>query len=110
VSNFDTHELMRLAHTITQGATGPVHFPTVLQNKFDIYHPGRQLDPNGDDIMKTCREMGIQLVGYSPFSAFPLALLPLQDPLADLVAKKRGLNETAGDVIMKWMVQQGKWK
>jgi diketogulonate reductase-like aldo/keto reductase len=62
----------------------------VLQNKFDLYHPGRQLDPRGnDDVQALCNSHNIKLIGYSPLSAFPFVLTPLQDPIVQAIAEKR---------------------
>lgn len=85
----------------------------VLQNKFDVYHPGKQLDNQGDAILQTCAELGVQLVGYSPFSSFPFSLRPLDDPLVGVIAShRRSRSKKADDsspaaVLTQWSLQQG---
>jgi hypothetical protein len=68
---------------------GSLLVPMVLQNKYDIYHRGRQLDTIGDDVLKTCQELHIHMVGYSPFSSFPFAMLPLADPVVAHIADRQ---------------------
>ena len=70
VSNFNSHELRDLLRVTDAARTDDAESesarlrPMVLQNKFDIYHQGRQLDSAGDDIAATCRDLNIRMVGY----------------------------------------------
>ena len=138
ISNFDTREIQYLYSIIQQIASFsisesqntmispsspsssssslsitlpiPIIKPHVLQNKYDIYHPGRQLDHTGIDIETVARNYGIQLVGYSPFSSFPFSLLPLYDPFLlqlSKVNKYEHEDRRVSDIIIQWMAQRG---
>lgn len=62
MSNFDAYELRRLIdHPDTR------YPPTVVQNKVDPYHVGKQLDNRGDGIVEYARSKGVLVVAYSPF-------------------------------------------
>jgi diketogulonate reductase-like aldo/keto reductase len=107
VSNYEPRELDRLL------AVAKVK-PSVTQNKVDPYHVGKQLDVAGDEIVAYCRQHGIVLVGYSPFSAYPFAMEATQDPLVRLLATQRSRMQpanqfpvTPAQLIIKWMVQRG---
>lgn len=69
--------------------TGNFLFPMVLQNKFDVYHTGKQLDHIGEDVRALCRQHDIKLIGYSPLSSFPFVMVPLADPIVETIAAKR---------------------
>ena len=73
VSNFDEHELRRLIEPQGTG-TSLRHKPTVVQNKIDPYHIGKQLDNKGDGIIAYARSQDVMMVAYSPFSAYPFAM------------------------------------
>ena len=74
-SNFDEHELRRLMEQGQQGAGATLrHRPTVVQNKIDPYHVGKQLDNKGDGIIAYARSQDVLMVAYSPFSAYPFAM------------------------------------
>jgi diketogulonate reductase-like aldo/keto reductase len=100
--------------------------PHVLQNKYDIYHTGRQLDVTGIDIELLLKRYQIQMIGYSPFSSFPFALQPLLDPIlkqlsalktsktsagsasdSDSAASHRPPAAAPADLIIQWMLQRG---
>lgn len=58
----------------------------------------------------------MKMIAYSPFSTFPFALRPLDDPIVRLVATNKinegildgsNLEEAAGQVIICWIAQQG---
>lgn len=53
----------------------------MLQVKIDVYHFGKQLDDRGDDVVSLAQREKIALVAYSPFSAYPLVMRPLEDPI-----------------------------
>ena len=74
VSNFNTHDLRRLLAAATER-------PAVLQVKIDVYHFGKQLDDRGDDVVALAQQEKIAVVAYSPFSAYPLVMRPLDDPV-----------------------------
>ena len=61
----------------------------VLQNKFDVYDSGKQLDYVGEDMHALCRLHDIKLVGCSPLSSFPFVMVPLADPIVQTIARKR---------------------
>lgn len=111
VSNFDTKALKSLLN-------GARIAPMVVQNKFDIYHLGKQLDAEGDDIITYTRSIGALMVAYSPFSAYPFVLSPLEDPIVKFIshrrtkeAEARGYQRrgavTPAQVILRWILQQG---
>jgi 2,5-diketo-D-gluconate reductase A len=119
ISNFDPQEIISLHQRIasipsssaaaTSSSNGLVT-PHVIQNKYDIYHPGRQLDTTGIDIEQLLKIYGIQMVGYSPFSSFPFSLLPLDDPILQQLTisptTKKSFRTTS-DLIIQWMLQRG---
>lgn len=102
------HNSQQVRHHISVTGTKSIA-PMVLQNKFDLYHPGKQLDNQGDAILETCEEFDIQLVGYSPFSSFPFSLEPIHDPLVKAVANNRskGHLSTPSSVLVQWTIQSG---
>lgn len=105
LSNHNSDQLRQHFRTVGAHAVSPM----VLQNKFDVYHPGKQLDNKGDFILQTCAEFNIQLVGYSPFSSFPFSMLPLNDPLVHEIASRRKSGDlaTPAAVLTQWSLQQG---
>jgi diketogulonate reductase-like aldo/keto reductase len=62
--------------------------PSVLQNKWDIYHHGKQLDNQGDDVGRLADAHGLVLLAYSPFSSYPFSLLPTADPVVLSIAQR----------------------
>jgi diketogulonate reductase-like aldo/keto reductase len=60
--------------------------PVVLQNKVDLYHTGRQFDNEGNDVRALALKYRLFLMGYSPFSGYPFALMPTWDPVLTMVA------------------------
>lgn len=98
VSNFDGRDLTNLVNTASVR-------PMVVQNKLDPYHVGKQLDNRGDNIVEFARAQGIILVAYSPFSSFPFAMQPTEDPLLRLLAARS--NVSPAQIIIKWAIQQG---
>ena len=71
VSNFNSNELRELLDTISSsevsggGNEEALRLaPMVLQNKYDLYHRGRQLDNIGDDVWATCESLNIRVIGY----------------------------------------------
>jgi diketogulonate reductase-like aldo/keto reductase len=121
ISNFDSQEIISLHQRIAQlspslsspsssSPSSSLVTPHALQNKYDIYHPGRQLDTTGVDIEKVLKRYQIQMVGYSPFSSFPFSLLPLDDPILlqlTISPKTKKTFRTVSDVIIQWMLQRG---
>lgn len=129
VSNFDTHNL----GFFNDSSFKVTVLPSVMQNKHDIYHHGKQLDNQGDDSFNTARKMGIVPLAYSPFSAYPFSLVPTLDPVVTHIAQNLrpipliiaaqvlpadALSEvydftigaipiTPAMVILKWGIQQG---
>lgn len=113
VSNFDASDLRSLVKSARKK-------PTVVQNKLDPYHIGKQLDNRGDDIVAYTRREGIVLVSYSPFSAYPFVMKPADDPIVRHIASKmqvqaaaqkgKGSNVvvvTPAQVILRWALQSG---
>mgnify|MGYP003385811992 CR=1 FL=1 len=69
-------------------------------------------------MLQTCSELNVQLVGYSPFSSFPFSMLPLDDPLVEVIAAQRQslasrdkskteMLATPAAVLTQWSIQQG---
>lgn len=113
ISNFDAREIVSIHQMISKilisGQTNVVT-PHVLQNKYDIYHPGRQLDTTGVDIELVLKRYQIQMVGYSPFSSFPFTLLPLLDPILKQLTLSpitKTSSRSTADLIIQWMLQRG---
>jgi diketogulonate reductase-like aldo/keto reductase len=79
--------------------------PLVVQNKYDVYHRGEQIDNVGDDVEGACREGRVLLMGYSPFSGLPFALMPLEDPFVRALALARGVSPAT--ILLKWTLQRG---
>lgn len=106
VSNFDSAELLDLLADPLLTVR-----PVVLQNKYDIYHLGKQLDKAGDRVLATAKAQGLVLMAYSPFSAFPFVMQPLADPIVAAVAARKselwGRPVTPAQVLLKWTMQHG---
>lgn len=100
VSNFDAMRLKALV----ENSEIP---PAVVQNKFDVYHVGKQLDDRGDDIVAYARSKGIVLVAYSSLSAYPFAMLPAYDPIVNFVAARQPTPTTSSQVLLRWTLQLG---
>jgi diketogulonate reductase-like aldo/keto reductase len=98
VSNFDIRELTYLLSK----ARVP---PAVVQNKFDIYHQGKQFDASGIDMLRFCKDRGMILVAYSSFSAYPFVMQPLDDPIVQEVAHR--LHITPSELLMLYNTQLG---
>ena len=81
--------------------------PMVIQNKLDIYHVGKQIDPNGDHILHLAKTNGIKMVAYSPLSAFPFIMQPADDPIVRSIAHRMGGNMTPSTIVLRWVMQQG---
>ena len=103
LSNFNHHELQDMLEG-PHSASLRVK-PMVVQNKYDVYHAGKQLDNQGDRIVEYMKSRGIILVSYSPFSSYPFTMEPVHDPIVRFLASK--LQLTPAQVLIKWIVQQG---
>jgi diketogulonate reductase-like aldo/keto reductase len=82
----------------------------VVQNKFDVYHVGKQLDNQGDDVVEFARSQGIIIVAYSTFSSYPFVLKPLNDPIVKYIAQTLSGPDnivTPAQVLLKWSMQKG---
>src|SRR3954464_7325016 len=79
VSNFDGRELRLLV------GTAKIR-PMMVQNKLDVYHYGKQLDNKGDTLCLYAKSQQISVQAYSPLSASPFMLNPLDDPIVRAVA------------------------
>lgn len=100
VSNFDGKSLRTL---LSHARIAPM----VIQNKFDIYHHGKQIDGEGDDIVAFSKSIGALMIAYSSFSSFPFVLQPLDDPVVRYIASQRRNPTTAAQVLLRWTLQQG---
>lgn len=114
LSNFNNHELEKHLKICNIK-------PVVIQNKADVYHVGKQLDSQGDDIVSRARKENIYIVAYSSFSAYPFVMVPLDDPVVKFIAKRhpksKGNNSltgsavvvsndvTPGQIILRWQLQ-----
>eukprot|EP00607_Mallomonas_marina_P005549 CAMPEP_0182428340 /NCGR_PEP_ID=MMETSP1167-20130531/22488_1 /TAXON_ID=2988 /ORGANISM="Mallomonas Sp, Strain CCMP3275" /LENGTH=552 /DNA_ID=CAMNT_0024611183 /DNA_START=66 /DNA_END=1724 /DNA_ORIENTATION=+ len=98
VSNFGSNELIELHKSARIK-------PMVVQNKMDVYHVGKQIDPRGDDIERTCAELKVKLVAYSSFSAYPFVMMPTHDPIVQYIAAK--YKATPAQVILRWIMMKG---
>jgi diketogulonate reductase-like aldo/keto reductase len=107
VSNFDERELRHLIAT-----PHLKHKPAVLQNKFDVYHLGKQLDNRGDHVLEYARSEDILPVAYSPFSAYPFSMRPTDDPIVRYVTREYSEHfvhheVTEAQVLLRWSLQHG---
>eukprot|EP01038_Epipyxis_sp_PR26KG_P005727 gene5727-7910_t len=114
VSNFDSRELKNL---VSRSAIKPM----VVQNKFDVYHVGKQLDNQGDQLVRYARSENIIVVAYSPFSAYPFAMRPLEDPIIKYIASNHPsvyidttgkltqstVAVTPAQILLRWALQKG---
>eukprot|EP01040_Poterioochromonas_malhamensis_P000203 gene203-213_t len=107
LSNFDSKELTTI---YTKDIINQIK-PILLQNKYDIYHVGKQIDVRGDSIISYSREKGITMMAYSPFSAYPFVMEPISDPIINYIAKKYSFllqkKVTPGQILLKWIIQRG---
>lgn len=128
VSNFDSNELKQLVQSARIK-------PMVVQNKFDVYHVGKQLDNKGDNLVEYARSehiigMSMQyimhcimhccvtyvrfcatVVAYSPFSAYPFVMEPTYDPIVSYVAARHidpttNTPATPAQILLKWTLQK----
>merc|ERR1712194_421744 len=76
------------------------------QLKFDVFRPGYQHPKAGmEDIVKVCKERGIQVVGYSTLSGWPFLLKPAEDPHVCALAKRYG--HSPGQLLLRHALQKG---
>lgn len=106
VSNFGASELRELVESAQKVK------PMVVQNKLDVYHVGKQLDSEGDRIMEYAKSQNIVVVSYSPFSAYPFVMLPINDPLVSYIAARHidpttNTPATPAQILLKWAMQKG---
>eukprot|EP01036_Dinobryon_divergens_P032771 gene32771-42429_t len=106
VSNFGASELKELVESAQRVK------PMVVQNKLDVYHVGKQLDNEGDRIMEYAKSQGIIVVSYSPFSAYPFVMIPLNDPVVSYIAARHpdpttNAPATPAQILLKWAMQKG---
>lgn len=91
VSNFDINELKLLYKE--RGA-----YPMINQTEISPYNSQKEL-------IEFCKEEGIIVEAYSPFGRGKLVSEFLQHPVLTKIASK--YNRTVGQVILRWIVQQG---
>ncbi|KAJ1452631.1 NADP-dependent oxidoreductase domain-containing protein [Pelagophyceae sp. CCMP2097] len=102
LSNFGTAELRAFC---LDPQLGGLELPDVLQNKFDPYRAGTQR-PDGEDVEKACKELGILLVAYSTLSGWPFgAAGALSDPFIAQLAARYGAEPA--QVLLRWAVDRG---
>ena len=82
VSNFDEPTLK-----FFDGANIKLQ-PRVIQNKADVYHHGKQLDNQGEDVFREAARRGMVMLAYSPFSSYPFSMLPTEDPFVRAIAQR----------------------
>lgn len=80
--------------------------PSVLQVKYDVYHPGYSWATAGiDDVVEFAREQDIAVVGYANFSGWPSLLRARDDPHIVCMAQRYGRTPT--QVILRHCLQKG---
>jgi len=79
--------------------------PTVLQNKFDLYHQGSQFTSQPEDVVEFCRQRNMVVVGYSSLSAWPLVVSPLHDPHVARLSYR--YNKRPAQILLRWQLQLG---
>ena len=67
----------------------------VLQNKFDPFHQGDQLNGQGADLVALAARHGIATVGYSTLRGWPLAMSPAEDRRVLAIARNHHHGEAA---------------
>lgn len=79
-----------------------------------MYHVGKQLDNQGDEVVAYAQEQGIIPVAYSSFSAYPFVMMPADDPIVRQIALQHGTPSpqsrsavTPAQVILRWCLQHG---
>jgi len=92
VSNFNAQELAMLYESVKMK-------PTVVQNKVDPYHVGKQLDTTGDTVIDYARQHNIVVVAYSTLSAYPFTMQPTEDPIIRYIAAKRSFAQHQTQVL-----------
>jgi len=97
VSNFNKPQLVELYESVQVK-------PVVLQNKFDVYHLGKQLTDHTDMEMLAL-DLGIQIVAWSPLNSHPYVLNPRYDPIVNYIAQRR--NSSAAQIILRYILQRG---
>jgi len=77
--------------------------PMFSQDKVDLYHIGRTRDFIGEDLVTQARNYKMKIVAFSPLSAWPFVMKPMDDPIVLNVAHR--LQITPGQVVLKWLMQ-----
>lgn len=91
VCNFDVDELKRL-----HNACGV--YPMINQTEISPRNSFK-------DIVKFCQENNIVVEAYSPFGRGKLVKELMNDPILNKIAETH--NRTVGQVVLRWIVQQG---
>lgn len=78
--------------------------PSVVQNKFDIYHQGITFNLDGKDVVDFCSKNSMLLVAYSPLNPWPYKMSPLEDPTAIALAHKYDC--TPSQILLKWALER----
>lgn len=106
LSNFGTRDLEMLL-----SFASIIIKPMVIQNKLDIYHVGKQIDVNGDNIISLMRQHDIRMIAYSSLSSFPFSLQPYEDPIIRYIANGKSTPDDGvykeAVVVLRWILQQG---
>lgn len=80
--------------------------PSVLQIKYDVYHPGYDWGTTGiDDVVHFAGKQGLAVVGYANFSGWPSLLRARGDP--HIVCMAQRYNRTPTQVILRHCLQKG---
>jgi 2,5-diketo-D-gluconate reductase A len=80
--------------------------PSVVQVKYDVYHPGYQWAESGlDNVVAFARDHGIAVVGYANFSGWPSLLRAREDPHIHNIAQR--YKRTPEQVILRHCLQKG---
>lgn len=81
-------------------------YPSVLQVKYDVYHPGYQWGEDGiDNVVAFARSHGIAIVGYATFSGWPSLLRARDDPHVCSMARR--YERTPVQVLLRHGLQKG---
>lgn len=103
LSNFDEAELRDFA---TDPKLGGFKMPDVLQNKYDLYHPGEQISRLGDGHpLDALYDFNMTLVAYSTLSGWPFGPCALHDPIVSQLANRR--NITNAQLLLRWAIDMG---
>lgn len=81
-------------------------YPSVVQVKYDVFHPGYQWEEEGiDNVVAFAQSRGIAVVGYGNFSGWPSLLRAQDDPHIHSIADH--YQRTPQQILLRHGLQKG---